>query len=80
MNIKNYAELKESGDILVKEIEGQVRVVVKNYNPSNGELLDTAIFPVDKPSLERQEQDSLTVAAQIRVFLDDVEAVELEMK
>lgn len=76
MNIKDYAELKEGGDLVVKEIEGQVRAVKKNYNPNNGKLLSVDILPIDKVSLLKQEQDALELATAIRAFVDDVEALE----
>lgn len=76
MDIQRYSELKASGDLLVKEIEGEVRIVKKSYDPDTGKSKGVAILPIDKESFIKHKKNAQEMIDAITVFLDDVEAAE----
>lgn len=78
MDIKKYAELKESGNVTLQKIEGGVFMVKKNYDPDSGKIKDPQVLPVDKTSLLKHKADAQEMVDAVTLFLGDVEAKEAE--
>lgn len=76
MDIKRYAELKASGDISLKLIEGKAFIVKKAYDPDTGKPKDPQVLAVDKDSFLHHREDAQKMIDAITLFLDDVCSLE----